>query len=121
GGCDGHLIACFNKQAAVDKQESRLDKLQRAKKLLRSRKKIEPELRQILDKKSEINEQRLNVERRWDGMSFIFTTGPLSVDQAIKAYFDKDVVEKCFQELKGVVRLRPVRQWLSRHVEAHVF
>src|SRR2546427_4695495 len=29
--------------------------------------------------------------------------------------------EKSFQALKGVVRLRPVRHWLSTHVEAHVF
>ena len=60
-------------------------------------------------------------ESRWDGLSFIFTTSQLTIEDTIKAYFDKDVVEKSFQALKGVVRLRPVRHWLSTHVEAHVF
>lgn len=36
----------------------------------------------------------------------------LGPEQAVFAYFYKDVVEKCFQSLKGVVRLRPVRHWL---------
>ena len=39
----------------------------------------------------------------------------------IKAYFDKDVVEKAFQSLKGVIRLRPIRHWPYNRVEAHVF
>src|SRR2546429_5408996 len=52
---------------------------------------------------------------------FPYTTLFRSPTQAIQAYFDKDVVEKSFQALKGVVRLRPVRHWLSTHVEAHVF
>ena len=32
-----------------------------------------------------------------------------------------DVVEKCFQSLKGVVHLRPIRHWLYNRVEAHIF
>jgi transposase len=51
----------------------------------------------------------------------MFTTSKLEIAEAVTAYFDKDVVEKCFQSLKGVVRLRPVRHWLYNRVEAHVF
>src|SRR2546429_6981420 len=50
--------------------------------------------------------KHLAKESRWDGLSFIFTTSTLTPTQAIQAYFDKDVVEKSFQALKGVVRLR---------------
>ena len=39
----------------------------------------------------------------------------------VKLYFDKDLVEKAFQSLKGVVRLRPIRHWLYNRVVAHVF
>ena len=39
----------------------------------------------------------------------------------MQGYFDKDVVEKSFQALKGVINLRPVRHWLYNRVEAHVF
>jgi len=40
----------------------------------------------------------------------------------MRLYFqDKDNVEKAFQSLKGVVRLRPIRHWLYSRVTAHIF
>ena len=42
-------------------------------------------------------------------------------DQLLSLYFDKDIVEKAFQSLKGITQLRPVRHWLAEHVHAHVF
>jgi transposase len=39
----------------------------------------------------------------------------------VQGYFDKDVVEKSFQALKGIINLRPVHHWLYNRVEAHVF
>jgi transposase len=39
----------------------------------------------------------------------------------VKIYFDKDVVEKAFQSLKGVVGIQPIRHWLADRVTAHVF
>jgi transposase len=75
----------------------------------------------FFDKDGQLILRRVHAERRWDGVSFIFTTSPFTIDDTIKAYFDKDVVEKSFQALKGVVRLRPIRHWLYNHVEAHVF
>ena len=34
---------------------------------------------------------------------------------------DKDIVEKAFHSLKGVVNLQPIRHWLYNRVTAHVF
>ena len=39
----------------------------------------------------------------------------------MRLYFDKDLVEKAFRTLKGVVKLQPIRHWLSQRVIAHVF
>ncbi len=103
---------CFNKRAALEMQESRLDELEAARVRLRKRLTIKPELREFFDQDGQLILRRVHAERRWDGVSFIFTTSPFTIDDTIKAYFDKDVVEKSFQALKGVVRLRPIR-----HVE----
>jgi transposase len=40
--------------------------------------------------------------------------------EAVRTYFDKDVVERSFKQMKGVLSLRPVRVWLKSHVEAHI-
>jgi len=56
-----------------------------------------------------------------DGYSAIFTTTTLPKKDIVKFYFDKDLVEKAFQSMKGVINLRPIRHWLSNRVISHVF
>lgn len=121
GGRPGQLIVCFNKQAAHDMLETRMDQIEAALAQLSQGKAIKPELQGFFDKRGQPLQGRLDAQARWDGVSFIFTTEQLEVPDAIQAYFDKDVVEKCFQALKGVVRLHPIRLWLPDRVEAHVF
>jgi len=121
GNTDGRLICCFNRRKAQDAEESRYDEIQSAQRRLSEGKTIKPDIQPFFAKNGRVLESKLNQERRFDGTSFIFTTSNLTVTQAVFAYFDKDVVEKCFQSLKGVVRLRPVRHWLYNRVEAHIF
>src|SRR5206468_9012314 len=109
---------CFNQKAALDQREARLDELEAARERLSKGLTIKPELREFFGQDRQLLPKHLAKESRWDGLSFIFTTSTLTPTQVIQAYFDKDVVEKSFQALKGVVRLRPVRHWLSTHVEA---
>jgi len=121
GKSRGRLFVCFNQKAALDQREARLDELEAARERLSKGLTIKPELREFFGQDRQLLPKHLAKESRWDGLSFIFTTSTLTPTQVIQAYFDKDVVEKSFQALKGVVRLRPVRHWLSTHVEAHVF
>jgi len=39
----------------------------------------------------------------------------------VRVYFDKDLIEKAFQSLKGVIKVQPIRHWLYNRVIAHVF
>ncbi len=39
----------------------------------------------------------------------------------VRVYFDKDLIEKAFQNLKGVIKIQPIRHWLYHRVIAHVF
>jgi transposase len=121
GNTEGRLICCFNRRKAQDAEESRYDEIQSAQRRLSKGKTIKPDLQRFFSKAGRVLDSKLDQERRFDGTSFIFTTSNLTVAQAVFAYFDKDVVEKCFQSLKGVVRLRPVRHWLYNRVEAHIF
>lgn len=121
GSTPGRLISCFNRQKAQDAEESRYDEIQFAQSRLSNGKTIKPDIEPFFAKNGRVLKSKLTEERRFDGTSFMFTTSNLTIAQAVFAYFDKDVVEKCFQSLKGVVRLRPIRHWLYNRVEAHIF
>jgi hypothetical protein len=57
---------------------------------------------------------------RYLGYSLIYHDTGLSEREVVRAYFEKDIVERAFKQLKGVLDLRPVRVWLKSHIEAHV-
>ena len=67
------------------------------------------------------DKKRIKEAEEFDGYSAIFSTIKFKNDELVKMYFDKDLVEKAFQSLKGVVKLRPIRHWLYNRVVSHVF
>jgi transposase len=80
-----------------------------------------PELEKYFDEKGNLSYQALQESEEFDGYSVIFTTAQLSPKEIVKIYFDKDLVEKAFQSLKGIVKVQPIRHWLYNRVIAHVF
>lgn len=61
-----------------------------------------------------------NEKAKFLGYSLIFHTTKMNDQIVVKKYFDKDVVEKSFKQLKGILGLRPIRVWLKSHVEGHI-
>lgn len=59
-------------------------------------------------------------EARYLGYSLIFYNTASSDAEVVEKYFDKDIVDKAFKELKGILSLRPVRVWTKEHVRGHV-
>lgn len=121
GSSRGRLIICYNQKRAQIQQESRFDEIEAAQARLSANKAIKPEVRKYFGSDGRLLNVRLEEASKVDGISLIFTNTKLDTDEIVKGYFDKDVVEKSFQSLKGVVNLRPVRHWLYNRVEAHVF
>jgi transposase len=116
----GTLAICFNEQKRKDLKESRYDEIVNAQGLLQKRKRIKEEL-EVFSKQGILNEKFLKEEETFDGYSFIFTTAEITKEQMVHLYFDKDLIEKAFQSIKGVTRLQPIRHWLYNRVKAHVF
>jgi hypothetical protein len=121
GGIKGRLITIFNSKKSIEIAESRLDEITAAQIRLSKGKTIKNELEKYFNENGKLKESVIVEDKKYDGVSFLFTTTNLSATEVIETYFDKDVVEKCFQSLKGVVSLRPVRHWLYNRVEAHIF
>jgi len=117
----GKLVMCLNEQQRKDLRESRYDEIHNAQRLLQQGKMIKQGLDRYFDSNSNVILKEVNKAEKYDGYSVIFTTAGLAKDQIVKMYFDKDLVEKAFQSLKGVTKLRPIRHWLYNRVTAHVF
>ena len=70
--------------------------------------------------KKELNFQK-EIENNFDvGYSLIYHNTKYSSAEVVNRYYDKDIVERAFKQLKGVLNLRPIRVWLSSHVEGHI-
>jgi transposase len=117
----GKLVMCLNEQQRKDLRESRYDEIHNAQKLLQQGKTIKQGLDRYFDPNGNVLLREVRKAEKFDGYSVIFTTAGLAKEQIVKMYFDKDLVEKAFQSLKGVTKLRPIRHWLYNRVIAHVF
>jgi transposase len=120
-GVHGKLAFCFNEHLKKEIKESRYDEIENAKQLLAQGKKIKPELTRFFSRSGRLLIDRLDQAAEFDGYSCIFTTESFTDDHLVRTYFDKDLVEKAFQSLKGIIKLRPIRHWLYNRVIAHVF
>lgn len=120
-GIQGKLAFCFNERKRRQLKETRYDEIEQAQLLLKEGKPIKAGLNQFFGKDGRLLLHRIHVAEEFDGYSAIFTTASCSKDKMVKMYFDKDLVEKAFQSLKGIVKLRPIRHWLYNRVIAHVF
>ncbi len=120
GGIPGKLAFCFNERIRRNIRESRYDEIAHAQQLLANGKTIKPGMEKYFGSDGRLMTSRLNTVQEFDGYSCIFTTAKLSKEDMVRLYFDKDLVEKAFQSLKGVIKLQPIRHWLYNRVTAHV-
>ena len=121
GEVKGKLAFCFNEKKSRELKEFRYDEIECARILLREGKTIKHGLEKFFRKDGRLLKNKIREAEELDGYSAIFTTANLLKGDMVKLYFDKDLVEKAFQNLKGVIKLRPIRHWLHDRVIAHVF
>lgn len=117
----GKLLVCFNNKLKTAIQESRYDEIQNAQEILKKKKNIKSGLEKYFNKKGNLLYEEIKKAEEFDGHSCIFSTKNISDNEIVRIYFEKDLVEKAFQNLKGVVALRPIRHWLYDRVEGHIF
>jgi transposase len=59
-------------------------------------------------------------EAKYMGFSLIYHTTNLDNSEVVKTYYEKDIVEKAYRELKTTVNLHPIRKYRLSHIKAHV-
>ncbi len=73
----------------------------------------------------EVMKKQLNFNKDLDseldiGYSLIYHNTKYSSEEVVNNYFDKEMVERAFRHIKGVLNLRPIRVWLNNHIEGHI-
>ena len=121
GNIHGKLIVCFNNKMKTAIQESRYDEIQSAQARLQKKKNIKSGLEKYFDAAMNPMQKEITLAEEFDGYSCIFSTQQIQNDEVVRIYFEKDLVEKAFRSMKGVVALRPIRHWLYDRVEGHIF
>ena len=122
GRVAGTLYLCFNPRQQVDRRDCRREEIAQAQQRVREGQAIKAGLEGYFDAQGEVLLKKLHQAEEFDGYSCIFSTRRRSKEEVVQLYFgNKDLVEKAFRSLKGVIKLQPVRHWLAQRVMAHVF
>lgn len=80
-----------------------------------------PELETTKRQHAMLNEQKYDPkDAKFMGYSLIYHTTALTNEDVVKTYFEKDIVEKAYRELKSTINLHPIRKYRMNHVKAHV-
>lgn len=127
-GHEGTGVICSNEKTKLGVKETRYDKIENAIQIYKKEKKkskIEKSIRELLtfEKNNvKVNKKKLKEEEKLDGISILFSTNPkLSKNEIVKMYFQRDKIEKVFQCLKSLLKLRPINHYRVNRVKAHVF
>lgn len=52
--------------------------------------------------------------------SLIYHTTDLKVDDVVKRYFERDIIEKVYKELKSNINLHPIRKYRMSHIKSYI-
>lgn len=80
---------------------------------------IEVNQRNKLLSKEKITDKEIS-KMKYFGYSFIFHSTDYQTDEVVRKYFEKDIVEKSFHQIKGVLSLHPLRLQMIDRISAHV-
>lgn len=120
-GHKGKLVICSNEKVKELLKELRYDEIENAVQRIENGLDVKDKIKKFLDG-NKPNTSAINQEELSDGLYALFCTDmSLNTRDIVKTYFDKDIVEKAFKCLKGMINVRPVRHWLADRVKAHVF
>jgi hypothetical protein len=70
--------------------------------------------------KNEHNFQNNKEQKTHTGYSLIYHNTREPANEVVRKYYDKDIIERAFKQMKGTLNLRPIRVWLQKHVKGHI-
>ena len=121
GDIPGKLIILLNAKKRESLARKRRLEITKAKKQLENDpdKIIDCNIMDFFNNNYEINHHAVKRREKYDGLSFIFTDARIKIDEAVRMYFAKDLIEQCFKLEKSVLKINPIRMWLDENIKSH--
>lgn len=120
----GKLLICFNEKLKVSIKEHRYDEVIEAIEKKKKGKPIKDGLKKYIlknGKEWKIDYETLEDAEKYDGIYVIYCSDvSMPKEKAVKAYFERDRIEKGFQTLKNVLNVKPLRFQLDKRIRAFV-
>jgi transposase len=120
----GKLLICSNEKLKVSIKEHRYDEVIEAIEKKKKGKPIKDGLKKYLlkcGKEWKIDYDKLEEAEKYDGIYVIYCSDiSMPKEKAVKAYFERDRIEKGFQTMKNVLNVKPLRFQLDKKIRAFV-
>lgn len=68
----------------------------------------------------EINKQKIEEDKKWDGLKGYATNTALSIEEVVNNYKELWIIEKAFRINKHDIKIRPIYHRLPKRIEAHI-
>jgi len=109
-----------DRDKSIQKLQARLKRSKNPKQLI-ARYGFQKYITVIGDAKLQIDEDRLNAESAWDGITGVITNHPALTEQEIlEQYSGLWQVEDSFRITKHDLRIRPIYHWTPNRIRAHI-
>lgn len=126
---DTRLIVAYSTHRAIKDEHNRKRGLQRLEKQIKSGKLTKSNINNMGynkylklhgDVSIEIDYEKFNNDKPWDGLKGYVTNTKLSDKQVIENYKNLWCIEKAFRMSKTDLRIRPIYHRLKHRIEAHI-
>lgn len=67
-----------------------------------------------------INQNKINLDKKWDGLKGYITNSKLKDDELIENYRELWQIEKAFRIAKSELKIRPIFHYKQRRIRAHI-
>ncbi len=76
---------------------------------------------ELLKRLDAMDKDKFEIKKaRYYGYSLIYHTTDMPDENVVRKYYEKDIVEKAFKELKNSINLHLLRKYLLARVKAHI-
>ncbi len=118
----GKMLVCFNEKLKVSVKEKRYDEVLMALEKKKKGKPVKEGIKKYLvkdGKEWKIKYEELEEAEKYDGIYVLYCSMmDMSKENAVKAYFEKDRIEKSFCTMKSVLGAKPLRFQLDKRIRA---
>lgn len=119
-----NIVIAWSKKRAKKDAQDRIKLIEKATKLAESGNVIDKrggkKYLKITDAKAQLDQEKIDLDSKWDGYYAISTNSNLNSHQVISAYHNLWKIEDSFRLMKSYFETRPMFHWNQQRISGHI-